>query len=302
MEKMVDEFQRLNTLGSEMAKISHDEKLIIDFINRELQSCQERWDILVRNMEALSKDISESGIEIAVVSNEGNDLEGGFEQDFKTSLGNLISIKFLTETLSTKDIDVLKSFQGFKKTDETASDDEISKNVKERTGSLRCKRRTFSEDELKAFKPRRDNFGEKIYNEDTFADIVQRIRISKNGHYLTTFSILKKIPRFDGESPCLSSSHPSEKTKSLKRKSFESLKIDVSKSTFDSMNLKQEFDKQVAALNQWLDQAEVTQEMVSLDSERFDSQLSLNIHEQAVLIEVTITVYLSWKKFMKPKY
>lgn len=289
MEKMVEEFQQLNTLGSELANMSHEEKMIIDFINRELQSCQERWDTLVRNMEALSKDISESGIEIAVVSNESNDQEGGFEQDFKTSLGNLNSIKLLCETPSTKDIDVLKTFQGFRRTCETESDDEIVKKDKEKIGSLRCKRRKFSEDELKAIKPFRDKFGEKISDKDVSAEIVQRIKISKNGNDLANFTMLKKIPRIDRES-----SHPPEKTKPLKWKSFESLKINFSKSNFDSVNLKQEFDKQVAALNQWLDQAEVTQEMVSFDSERFDIQLSLNVHEQAVLIEVRLfhSVYL----------
>lgn len=47
---------------------------------------------------------------------------------------------------------------------------------------------------------------------------------------------------------------------------------------------KKEFDRQVAALSQWLDQTEVTQELITIEPENVQDRLT--IEEQLVLIEV----------------
>lgn len=77
-----------------------------------------------------------------------------------------------------------------------------------------------------------------------------------------------------GEKPVtvsLSSGLPTSRPGSAKRPRMES-------------GRKKEFDRQVAALSQWLDQTEVTQELITIEPENIQDRLT--IEEQLVLIEV----------------
>jgi len=67
---------------------------------------------------------------------------------------------------------------------------------------------------------------------------------------------------------------------------------DAKQARLDSMaDHKMEFDRQLAALSEWLDQTEGLLELVTGDSA--DPQAKLTVEEQLVLIEVGVNVFLS---------